>query len=173
MSDYSLARKFFVWLGTFTPGELADSMGIDDELAVKFIRAGCWKIHSGEAILDDTGETVNGTYRGNEPLYTYRPITEESPRNHPHHLPEWIATPGVGSLAPRNRGMPVRIRTDRDTRRLMSTPGARSKVIQAEKRYDKMMASWAAQKERARIKAIHEKDIGNAKKRLAQSHAQQ
>lgn len=173
---YADARTWFAWLsklGPFTVGELADAMEIADDLAMRFVRAGTWAIHGGQerSLLHDTGDMVNGTYRGEESLYQYVEIEDRSPRNHPHQPPEWISTPGVGALAPSNRGMPVRIRSDRDFRRLMSTAGSRAHVIQSEKRYERMMIERANQKKKAAEKAIREKDIGNKKKRLAQSHA--
>lgn len=173
---YADARTWFAWLaismGPFTVGDLADSMMIDDDLAAKFIRAGTWTIHGGvqAALLEDTGSIVNGTYRGDETLYQYRPIEDRVWRHHPHLLPEWQTTPGCGSWAPPNRGMPVRIRSDRDLRKLMSTAGSRSAVVQREKRYEMMMIERANAKRKSAEKAAREKDIGNKKKRDAQNH---
>lgn len=173
---YSDARDWFAWLdssiGPFTVGDLADAMMIDDDLAARFIRAGTWTIHGGvqQALLEDTGDIVNGTYRGDEVLYRYRPIEDRVWREHPSQAAEWQKWP-CGIDAPPDRGKPVRIRTDRDQRRLMSTPGARSKVLSAERAYDKMLEAQAAAKAKAQAKAAAAKDIGNAKKRAQQSHS--
>lgn len=174
---YADARTWFVWLsafGPFTPGDLADAMEIDDDLARRFVRAGTWQIHGGEqlALLQDTGDKVNGTYRGLEPLYTYVEIEYQNPRNHPHDAPEWANSraTGVGSLAPPNRGEPVRIRSDRATRKLMSGGGASRRVaMQAEDRYKKYMLAVEQAKEAARKREIRKRDIGNAKKRRDES----
>lgn len=167
---YADARTWFAWLsklGPFTVGELADAMEIEDDLAKRFVSAGTWTIHGGDqrALLQDTGDRANGTYRGEETLFTYVEIEDRNPRNHPHQSPEWLSTPGVGALAPSNRGEPVRIRTDRQHRKMMSGGGsARRVAVAAEDRYKKYMEAVAQRKEAARKRAIKQRDIGNRHK---------
>lgn len=167
---YSDARDWFSWLGQrgpFTPSDLAGAMEIEYELACRFVRAGCWRAHGGrqESILEDTGDRVNGTWRGEEPLVQYRPIEQEAPRNHPHYLPEWDpdATPGVGSLAPR-RGIPIGLQDERRRRVHMSIGGERNKVLAAEARRRQLEDSLEAKRQAAKLKAQKAKDIGNVKK---------
>lgn len=171
MSDpgvtYALARNFFVWLserGPFTPGELADAMGIDDELAIRFTKVGTYPCHGGnrQPILEDTGDTCNGTYRGDEPLYRYIPIEDHRWTEHPHETPEWQRWP-CGADAP-VRGAAIRLVDDRKRRQLMSVGGQRNSVVQRDKRHQKMMDAWAAQREKARLRSIRDRDIGNRKK---------
>jgi hypothetical protein len=145
--NYSEARWWFVWLDTFTPSMLADDMGIHPDLAERFVAAGLW-----HGIIESTGDSING--RGpREAIYRYKPLPA-GPRFHPHHLPEWKATPGCYSLA-QATGMPVRIRSDRDTRRLLSTPGSRHLMKLRESAYRKQ--------EEARQKAVEQAAIKSAK----------
>lgn len=142
---YSEARDWFGWLGMFTPGMLADAMGVDDTVADRMVLAG--EFHG---IIYDTGDRVNGTWRGEQPLFGYVPLPP-GPTEHPTETPPERLAGYTDIVCP--RGEPVRIRTDRDTRRLMSTPGARSKVLQREKRYEKMMETQRQRAERAKIRA--------------------
>jgi hypothetical protein len=125
--NYAEARTWFVYLNTFTATDLADDMAIHPELASRFIVAGLW-----HGIIEDTGDSING--RGpRESIYRYVPLPA-GPREHPTRPPEWRSTPGCYELA-RATGMAVRIRSDRDSRRLLSTPGARHKMKLREQRY--------------------------------------
>lgn len=141
--DYQEARMWFVYLRVFTATDLADDMGIHPDLAVRFIAAGVW-----HGIIMDSGDRING--RGpSEPIYEYVPLPP-GPREHPTRPPEWKSTPGCYELA-QATGMPVRIRSDRDTRRLLSTPGSRHRMKLREQAYlrqeqAKMDAAEAARK---------------------------
>lgn len=103
----------------------------------------------------DTGDRVNGS-GPEEALYSYVPLPP-GPREHPNFAPEWVITPGVGELAPR-RGMPVRIRTERDQRRTLSTPGARQKKKQQEKNYERMQVAKAKRSEKDKDRAARQKE---------------
>lgn len=144
--NYAEARTWFVYLGIFTSTDLADDMAIHPELARRFIVAGLW-----HGILEDTGDSING--RGpRESIYRWKPLPP-GPREHFTRQPEWKTTPGCYDMAPANRGMPVRIRNDRDTRRLLSTPGSRHKMKLSEERHRKMEQAKMDAMEAARIKA--------------------
>lgn len=142
---YSEARDWFVWLRVFTPSELADSMAVDVEVAQRFITAGLfWKI------LQDTGDSMNGTSAGYEPLYEWIPLPT-GPRFARTFPPEWKITPGVGELAPAGRGLPVRLYNQDKRRRLGSVTGGgglREKL--REKRYKEMMEARDKAKEAAK-----------------------
>lgn len=143
--DYAEIRWWFRWLDTFTATDLADDVGIHPELADRFIAAGLW-----HGIIEDSGGRING--RGpSEAIYHYIPLPN-GPTHHPHREPEWKSTPGCYADAP-FRGMPVRIRTDRDSRRLLSTPGSRHKMKMAEQAYHRQEQAKMEALEAARKKA--------------------
>ena len=146
--NYSEARDWFVYLDVFTATDLADDMGIHPDVAERFIAAGIW-----HGIIMDTGGRING--RGpSEPVYQYVPLPP-GPRFHPHHPPEWRNTPGCYSEA-QATGLPVRIRSDRDTRRLLSTPGSRHLMKLREKAYKRQME---AREKAAAISEVKAKQI--------------
>lgn len=98
--EYAEARDWFVWLRPlFTPHDLANSMGISVDLAIRFCRAG--EVHG---ILENTGASLNGGGM-EERIYGYVPLPP-GPTVHPTRMPEWISTPGCYAEAPR-RGRPV------------------------------------------------------------------
>jgi hypothetical protein len=143
--DYAEARWWFRWLDTFTPTDLAEDMGIHPELAERFIAAGLW-----HGIIMDSGDRING--RGPpESIYHYVPLPA-GPREHPTYPPEWRTTPGCYELAP-VRGYAVRIRTDRDSRKLLSTPGSRHKMKLREQAYHRQEQARMEAVERQRKKA--------------------
>lgn len=124
---------WFVWLRVFTPSELADSMGVDDVVAERFIHAAIW-----HGIVLDSGDSINGSGPP-ERIYEWKPLPA-GPRNHFTHAPEWKITPGCYDLAP-VRGMPIRIRTEREMRKIMSTAGSRGVHHRRELAYEKQEAA--------------------------------
>lgn len=131
---YSEARTWFQWMNVFVPSDIADAMGIDVDVAKRLCDAGVW-----QRIVINTED-----FDGREYIYEYVPLPS-GPRNHPVHIqPERLV--GYGEvLSP--RGMPIRIRTERDMRRTMSTPGARGHINRREQRYRAMQE--AVEKRRA------------------------
>jgi hypothetical protein len=139
-ATYAEARWWFVYLRVFTPSDLADAMAVSDEVAERFIRAAVW-----HGIVIDSGGSVNGTGPP-ENIFEWKPLPV-GPRRHYTHAPEWKITPGCYDLAP-VRGMPVRLRSERDQRKSLSTPGARGVHKRRELAYERQ--------EQARLKRIEE-----------------
>lgn len=150
---YDETRLWVSWVRVFTPSDLSDTMGVEPEVIEGFIKG----LLQNESI-EDTGDRVNGhPNRPVEAIYTYRDFQAPAdPRNHPHgRSPEEIAVMQMGGwdiLSP--RGMPVRIRTERDQRKAASTPGSRGRIKRREARYHAMLKAVreraAKQKERER-----------------------
>lgn len=149
---YDETRLWVSWVRIFTPSDLADTMGVQPEVIDGFIK-GLLHNHS----IEDTGDRVNGTAIGEEPIYAYLDfMAPADPPYHPHgRSPEEIAVMQMGGyeiLSP--RGMPIRIRTERDNRKTMSTPGARGRIKRREARYHQMQKAVreraAKQQERER-----------------------
>lgn len=130
---YSEVRDWAVWLNLFTAEHLADSMGVDTSIGERAIRALLW-----HGICEDTGSWINGY-----PLIQYKPLPP-GPNDHYTYPPEW-RTCEMEIIEP--RGMPIRIRSDRDTRRKMAGDmSARRRLKLQEERYQAMVR---AQQERA------------------------
>lgn len=156
--NFAEARDWIVLLHTFTVSELADCMMIDSTVAQRYVFAAeFW------GIIENTHDYVNGTPAGYEALYSYVPLPP-GPRFHPHRLPEWKATPGCYSIA-MARGTPVRLRNERDLRRTLSTPGARAKEKQRQKRYERMMETVAKRKEARKAKESRPKAMTSGKRK--------
>lgn len=139
---YAEARLWTYYLRVFTARELADSMGV----TIDSIQGMLLGLQFNDTIVN-TGDVGSG----GEPLYEFVPLPA-NPSDHPTLRPEWSAAPGVGVLAPRNRGQPVRIRTERDTRRTMSTPGARGRLKRREQRFQAMKARVKEREEKREVK---------------------
>jgi hypothetical protein len=131
---YSEARTWFQWMNVFVPSDIADSMGIDDAVATRLCEAGAW-----QRIIKFTGDFDNG-----EGIYEYVPLPG-GPRNHPVHVQPERMVGYTEVLGARNG--PIRIRTERDQRKSMSTPGARGHINRREQRYKAMQE--AVEKRRA------------------------
>lgn len=137
---YSEARDWFVWLRVFTPSELADSMAVDVEVAQRFITAGVFW-----GIVTDTGDSMNGTSAGYEPLYEWIPLPI-GPRFARTFPPEWKSTPGCYADAPL-RGMPIRLYNETKRRRMGSISGQGLREKLREKRYKEQLAAREKQRE--------------------------
>jgi hypothetical protein len=152
---YQETLSWAVHLRVFTIRDLADAMYVTEDSIGQFIIG---LIFNGSV---EEIDSVNG--RGEaEVVYRWVPLPP-GPTHHPTRLPEWIITPGCGSLAPR-RGMPVRIRTDRETRRLMSTPGAGHKMRLREQRYQQFVAAKDQRDTAVREKEVRRRQRMDAKK---------
>lgn len=142
---YAEARQWIVWLRNFTPSDLSDSMAVHPEVAMKFIKAAVW-----HGIIEDSGDQINGTGPA-ESIYSYVPLPP-GPKEHLTWTPEWRSTEGCYSWAPRNRGMPVRIR--KENQKASSTAGQGMKWKLRDRRFQEMEAARAAAKESQRNKRI-------------------
>lgn len=142
---YEEVRIWCRWLQVFTVSDMADALGSSYEVADQFVFAA--EIHG---IIEDTGDIVNGREWGDEAIFSYVPLPP-GPRHAFTRTPEWRNTPGVYDLAPR-RGLPVRIRTDRDARRHGSLPGQGHQYRLREKRFQKMEVAKQERAEAQRVK---------------------
>lgn len=120
------------WLDTFTPSDLASAVRVPVELAEQFILALLF-----HGLLEDTGDDLDGP-NGPERVYAMDPLPP-GPRFHPRQIPvEILAVLEAGGfeiLSP--RGQPIRIRTERQMRKSLSTPGARQKHKNRERAYER------------------------------------
>lgn len=120
--------------------------------------------------IEDTGDRINGRSDRYEEIYTFVPLPP-GPRVHPTRTPPEVVWGYTEILSP--RGMPVRIRTERDQRRTMSTPGARGRIKRREQRYQAMQE---AVEKRKQVQAVRAKEaVTNAtsgkKKAMAMAEA--
>lgn len=146
--NYAEFRQWVVWLRAFTPSEIAEVMAIHPELAERFIKAGLW-----HGMIEDTEIRLNGI-GPEEAMYRWTPLPP-GPTQHPHFEPEWKSTPGCYSLAP-IRGMPVRIRTDKDARRAGSKPGEGHRMRMRELAYKRHLEAIDRRKALQQSKAQKE-----------------
>lgn len=118
--DYAETRFWAVTLRIFTIADLASVMAVPEEALEPFVFG---LLYNGT--IEDTGDRINGNGPVQE-IYSWVPLPP-GPREHETGIPaEVMAVMEMGGfelLSP--RGGPVRIRTERDQRRSLSTPGAR------------------------------------------------
>lgn len=153
--SYAEARVWIVWLQLFTVSDLADSMYCDHTVAESMVKAAVWN-----QIIEDTGDRMDGPY-GEETIWSYIPLPP-GPNEHPHKTPPEKLVGYDEVLCP--RGLPVRIRTDRDTRRLLSTPGSRHIMKMRDARYKEMMEKREVQRDTKRRKYQQAMQSGDEKK---------
>lgn len=134
-ASYAEARSWIDWIRVFTPSDLADTMVVDLTVAERFIKAAEW-----HGIIRNTGD-----FDGREYIYEYVPLPP-GPRNHPHKEPPEKVVGYDEVLCA--RGMPIRIRTERDMRRILSTSGARSVHVRREKAYKKQQEAVALRRKK-------------------------
>lgn len=154
-ANYAEARVWIVWLQVFTVGDLADSMYVDHSVAGHFVTAAEW-----HGIIENTGELQQGP-NGEEVIWSYVPLPP-GPTDHPTKTPPEKLVGYNEVLCA--RGMPVRVRSDRDSRRLLSTPGSRHIMKMREKRYKDMMEKREVQRETKRRKYDQAMQSGDEKK---------
>jgi hypothetical protein len=150
--NYAEFRQWVRWLRAFTPSEIAEVMAIHPQLAERFIKAGLW-----HEMIEDTGIRLNGA-GPEEAMYRWIKLPS-GPREHFRTwAPEWKpeVTPGCYSLAPRNRGMPVRIRSDKDRRRAGSKPGEGHRMRMNELAYQRHQEAIQKRKDAQKSKAHKE-----------------
>lgn len=138
-ASYAEARSWIDWIRVFTPSDLADTMVVDLAVAERFVKAAEW-----HGIISNTGD-----FDGREYIYEYVPLPP-GPRHHPHKAPPEVAEGYDVESFPwiRSRGMPIRIRTERDMRRILSTSGARSVHVRREKAYKKQQEAVALRRKK-------------------------
>jgi hypothetical protein len=126
VANYDDARSLFPWLGEFTAKDLAAWLYIDEEMAWRFVAIAASPLHGGRMRPEPILEIV-GQANGDGPLYRYRELPP-APSNHPHHLPEWLVTPGAYAEAP-VRGFPIAGSgfSEREERRWRSITGGGGK----------------------------------------------
>lgn len=132
-------------LQVFTPGDLADAMAVDLEVARRGVRALIW-----HGIVEDTGDRFY-THYGEEPIIGYVPLPP-GPKEHPTGIPPERLEGYTEVLSP--RGMRVRIRTERMTRRALSTPGSRQVHRNRERAWERQQQANRERAERERRKRI-------------------
>jgi hypothetical protein len=156
---YSEIRSWAVWLHTFTASDLADAMGVDLYWGQRGIKALLW-----HGICEGTGEFLDGP-DGPEEIISYKPLPP-GPNEHPHGpLPEVIAVVQMGGfeiLSP--RGQAVRIRTERQMRRSLSTPGARQHHRNRERAWERAEQAKMERAEQQRLKARQEAESGGPRR---------
>jgi hypothetical protein len=155
---YAEIRTWCRWLHTFTASDLADAMGVDYEVGVRGVKALIW-----HGIVFDTGDEIDGPY-GPEAIVEYAPLPP-APTHHPKGTPpEVIAVSQMGGwLLYDQRGLPVRIRSERDMRKILSTSGARSHHVNRERAYERQEEARKKAKEAAALKARREAENGGPK----------
>lgn len=138
---YAEVRAWSVILQVFTISDLAYSMAISEEIAERGIRALLY-----HGIVESTGDWIDS-----QEILRYVPLPP-GPNEHETGTPPWMLWPcGSEILSP--RGLRVRIRTQRDQRGTMSTPGARRRLRDNERAYQRQEEAKARRAEEQRRKA--------------------
>lgn len=157
---YVEVRWWAVWLDKFTARDLADAMGVSLDVGQRGVKALLW-----HGICEQTGVVWEGP-DGPEPVVGYKPLPP-GPTDAFTHTPEWKTTPGCYSLAPRNRGMPVRLVDNTDRRNMMQgTGGGRVRIKNRDKAYERMQEAIENRKtkQKEKLRAQHEDPKGKRKR---------
>lgn len=151
---YGEIRDWAQLLGRFTASDLAFAMGVDYDTGQRSVVALCF-----DGICRSTGDTLDGPY-GYEPVIQYIPLPAGPSKREPSGPdPERTAIAQAGRIVV-ERGTPVRIRTERQKRRSLSTPGARQSHINAQREWEKQQAAKTARAAAQRAKAKAQKGKG-------------
>lgn len=142
--SYGEVRAWAYWLRIFTASDLADAMGVTTELGDRGVRALLW-----HGIAEDTGDWVGG-----ERIIQMLPLPP-GPRVHETQAPEWRRWPAYSDII-QPRGIVVRIRTQRDLRGGMSTPGSRQKLKNRERAYQRQVEAQEKRREEQLKKAMED-----------------
>lgn len=146
---YAEVRRWARWLGVFTASDLADSVRCSHDVAEKFIKALTW-----HGICEETEDIIDGYY-GPEYIVEYIPIPHQVHNRRKDTPPETIAVIEMGGFQLFNvRGEPVRIRSDKGTRKLMSTGGTRMKLLARERAYERQQEAIRKRREKDRKRYI-------------------
>lgn len=145
---YAEVIEWAVFLGTFTAGDLANEMGVDLWTGGRCVEA---LVH--QRVCRNTGDMIDGP-NGYEYVIEYvQPPPGPTTRVPSGPDPIQQAISQAGRIVV-ERGNQVRIRTERKSRRGMSTPGQRQKMKNQERNYKLQVEAKAkraaAQKEKAK-----------------------
>lgn len=154
---YAEARRMARWLNAFTPRELAQALRVHEAVGERFVKAMLWPNHAGGSVIEDTGIELEGP-EGTERLYEVVPLPPDE-EHRPKHTPPHIAAVHEmfgGLLLYDLRGRPVRIRTERQLRIAMSTPGSRQLHVNREREYQRQLAARREAVRKAERKRIAE-----------------
>lgn len=121
---YDEVRAWAVWLRIFTASDLAEAMAVNVAVAERGIKALLW-----HGICYDTDDSFRG-----ERIIAYVPLPP-GPTEHETGTPPEIIVGYTDILTP--RGITIRIRTERDMRKSLSTPGARQHHKNRERAYQR------------------------------------
>lgn len=144
---YDEVREWATILGAFTATDLARAMGVDHDTGVRCVKALC-----GQGVCINTGDMLDGPH-GYEPIIEYVPPppgpTKREPSG-PEPVQQAIAQAGRIVV---QRGEPVRIRTERQMRKSLSTPGARQHHKNRDRNYERMQEAKKQRAEAQKAKA--------------------
>jgi hypothetical protein len=162
---YQETRFWAVTLRVFTVSDLADIMAVPEEALDSFVFGLLFN-----GTIEDTGDRINGRGSGIEEVYAWIPLPAGPKEHETGPTPESIAVMEMGGfevLSP--RGGPVRIRTERQMRRSLSTPGARQTHKLRELAYQRQEEARQKRAEEQRLKGskkpkwMIEKEAGRAR----------
>jgi len=159
---YAEVRRMAYWLNAFTARELAEALHVHEAVGQRFVRALLWSGHVGGPIIQDSGAWEHGPEGQEEPIYEMRPMPEVTVKRN-RYAPVWLTAvlEMGGFLLYDQRGVTVRIRTEREHRGPMSTPGSRQFHKNREREYQRQQQ---AREQRRRL---------DERRRIAQSQGKQ
>lgn len=144
---YDEIREWAGILRCFTAADLAHALGVDHDTGVRAVNALC-----AQGICRNTGDVLDGAH-GYEYVIAYiPPPAGPSRRERSGPDPDQAAVNQMGRINVQ-RGDPVRIRTGRMIGRALSTPGARQKVKNREREYQKQQEAKTTRAEAQKSKA--------------------
>lgn len=143
---YDEVREWAVLLGMFTASDLANEMGVDLDTGRRCVNALCR-----DGICANTGDMLDGPH-GYEPVISYLPPPPGPSSYDGGPDPVQTAISQAGRISVQ-RGLPVRIRTERKSRRGMSTPGQRQKMKNQEREYKKQVTARAKRADEQKSRA--------------------
>lgn len=155
---YAEVRRMAHWLNAFTARDLAAALHVHEAIGERFVRALLWSGHVAGPVIQDTGAWIDGPDGEPEPIYEVRAIPVVHVKRYRYTPPEIQAVIEMfgGFILYDPRGQPVRIRTERQMRRSLSTPGARQVHKNRERAYERQEEAKRQRAERDRRKRIAE-----------------
>lgn len=166
---YDEIREWAISLVRFTASDLARSMGVTYDIATRAVLALCE-----DEICRNTGDELDGPF-GYEFVVEYVP-PPPGPSQHPHGVdPVAQAVTQMRRLPTPQRGIPVRIRTNRKLGRALSTPGSRQFHKNRERNWERLQEAQAKRSAEAerRNKAAKEQRDRRAAARKAKAKRNQ
>lgn len=147
--SYGEIREWAIILGAFTASDLARELGVDIDVGRRAVGALCL-----QGVCANSGDLLDGPF-GYEPVIEYVPPPPGPTRR--EYGPDPVQT--AISQAERitvDRGAPVRIRTERQMRRSLSTPGARQHHKNRDRNYQRMQDAVEERRQKQKAKAAQE-----------------